>query len=184
MLYFILSLFGEADQVRIKEIYDLCQSDMLRYAAYFARCKKKRRAPQLEAEDIVQEVWLKISQNWGLIGKDWSPSQIRAYMLTAVKNEVLYLIGKQKQTETLGEVPTDDDFIERILTEERYQSIVAVIKAMDERYSVPLFFHFVQQRSIKEIATALKLPVKTVYTRVARGKVLLLKKLKGGEKNG
>ena len=184
MLQFVLSLVGEADQAKIKGIYDLCQNDMLRYAAYMIKDQKKTRRPLLDAEDIVQEVWVRISKNWGLLGDDWTPTQIKTYMLTAVKNEVLYLMKHQKETEVLGEVASDEDFLERILREERYLAVVKEIKGMDERYSIPLFYHFVQRRSIKEIATVLELPVKTVYTRIARGKALLLKKLKGGEKNG
>ena len=184
MLYFVLSLVSEADQARIEAIYELCQKDMLRYAAYIIKGQKKTRRPLLDAEDIVQEVWVRISKKLELIGDDWTPSQIKAYMLTAVKNEALFLMKRQKETVSLGEVISDEDFLERILCEERYREVVAAIKAIDERYSILLFYYFVQERSIKEIAAVLRLPVKTVYTRVARGKALLLEQLKGDEKNG
>ena len=131
----------------------------------------------------MQEVWLRLSRNWELIRRDWTSSQIKAYVLTAVKHEFLFRIRCQKENELLVEPPSDEDFIEQILSKERYREVVAAIKAMEERYSIPLFYYFVQERSIKEIAAALHLPVKTVYTRVARGKMLLLECLKRGEKN-
>ena len=184
MLYFVLSLVSEADQARIEAIYELCQKDMLRYAAYIIKDQKKTRRPLLDAEDIVQEVWVRISQKLELIGDGWTPAQIKAYMLTAVKNEALFLMKRQKETVPLGEAVSDEDFLERIWSKERYQEVVAAIKAINERYSIPLFCYFIQERSIKEIATILHLPVKTVYTRIARGKELLLEQLKGRDKNG
>lgn len=73
----------------------------------------------------------------------------------------------------------DDEFISSIQINERYEKVIQVIKKMDDRYSMTLLFRFRDDMSVSEISDYMGLPEKTVYTRLERGKRLLLKLLEG-----
>ena len=57
---------------------------------------------------------------------------------------------------------------------ERYDTVVKGITLLDDKYRAPMYMKYVEELSPEEIAEMLELPIKTVYTRLARGKALLL----------
>ena len=67
---------------------------------------------------------------------------------------------------------------------EKYDEVVNTIITLDERYSSTLFLALCKEMSPNAIADMMGLTVKTVYTRLARGKILLLDLLKGAKLNG
>ena len=50
---------------------------------------------------------------------------------------------------------------------------------MDEKYSIALLYHYCEDMSVKEIAELMGLPEQTVYTRLTRGKRILLDMMGG-----
>jgi RNA polymerase sigma-70 factor (ECF subfamily) len=61
---------------------------------------------------------------------------------------------------------------------ESVDHILQCIKEMDERYTDVLRLYYLQENTTREIAKLLSLNVKTVETRLSRGRALLYKKLK------
>ena len=51
---------------------------------------------------------------------------------------------------------------------------------LDEKYSLILFEFYCMDQSVKDIADRLGVPPKTVYTRLERGKQMLLERLGNG----
>lgn len=75
------------------------------------------------------------------------------------------------------DVPSDDDFVAALETRERYAAVVSAIKRMNEKYSTVMYYRYCREMSIAEIAALTGISEKAVYTRIARGKRILLKTL-------
>ena len=66
---------------------------------------------------------------------------------------------------------------------EQYAQVVKTIEHMDEKYSSTLYLVFVEEKTPLSVAEEMGISVKTVYTRLSRGKQLLIDSIKG-EKDG
>ena len=66
---------------------------------------------------------------------------------------------------------------------EQYALVVKTIEHMDEKYSSTLYLVFVEEKTPLSVAEEMGISVKTVYTRLSRGKQLLIDSIKG-EKDG
>ena len=73
------------------------------------------------------------------------------------------------------------NFIEELEIQEKYDRVVKIIEKLDEKYSTTLYLVFCKEMTVKEIADMMGISTKTVYTRLARGKKLLLDSLKGAK---
>lgn len=62
-----------------------------------------------------------------------------------------------------------------------YERIVEAIASLDEIYRDALYYHFVLEMSVPEVAKLLDCKVSTVKQRLVRGKKLLHKQLFWGE---
>lgn len=183
MLCVLLALADEQDRGRVRELYELCHKDMLRYAMYhLKKCGKEN--PSQDAEDVVQEAWMRLIKYSGVLHVEWEEARIKAYVLTVVRNEVFRYVGQLREVEPLSEGVSDEDFVAELRIKERYREVVRSIKSLDEKYSIPMLHHYVQEQPVKEVAKQLGLPEKTVYTRLERGKKMLLKMLGEEERNG
>ena len=183
MLCILLALVAEQDRGRIKDLYEQYHQDMLRYAMHhLKRCG--RANPKQEAEDVVQEAWLRLIKHGGILRVEWAPRRIKAYVLTVVRNEVYRYVGQLREVEPLNEGVSGEDFVAELQLAERYNEVVRAIKSLDDRYSIPMLYYYVMERPVKEVSKLLGVPEKTVYTRLERGKKMLLKMLGEEECNG
>ena len=76
------------------------------------------------------------------------------------------------------------NFIEELEIKEKYSEVVKAIETLDERYSTTLYMVYCQEMTVNEIAEMMGISTKTVYTRLARGRKLLLDTIKGEKLNG
>ena len=81
------------------------------------------------------------------------------------------------------EVIDEDSFIEMLNSKERYEEVVSEIYSMKEIYSYTLSYRFCDEMDVANIAKMLGVQEKTVYTRIERGKKLLLDSLQRREMN-
>ena len=180
LLNFLLSISAESVHSHIERIYHTYHGDMLRFA--------KRRLKQhgiknyeIDAEDTVQNAFVKIMKYINKIDFSESEEKIKAYVLSIVSNEVINTVTDYRYSDDLDEyadILEDEDFVEKINSKESYQKIVSIIKQMDEKYSTALMYHYCYEMSVHEIAHMLDLSENTIYTRLTRGKVILLKNIK------
>lgn len=179
MLSFILSVTPKKYHDKIKYLFENFHDDMLRIAR--ARLRKANDPdPEHNAEDIVQNCFLRISEYCESIKFECDYKDLKAYVITITANESHRFIQKQQYFEELEEnyeYEPESYILEEIISEENYNSIVEAIKDLDEKYSIPLFYYFVEEISPKEISELLGLPKKTVYTRISRGKAKLIEKI-------
>ena len=102
---------------------------------------------------------------------------LKAYIFSIVANECVNHMREVEYCDELCENQSDEDFFEKLHIKDRYAEIVRAIEDLDDKYSIVMLFRYRDEMDVKSIAALLGLPEKTVYTRLLRGKALLLKAL-------
>ncbi len=170
MLTMLLSMLSdEEDRKALYDLYMQYQDAMLRVARrYFP-------SNPASAEDAVQNAWIRVIDHFSKIIE--IPCKKRgAYLVVIVKNEALTLLRKHGK-----EIPFDESLAEEgAVYGDDSASIVDMIRSMSETYRVVLEMRLVEERTTREIATALGLSERAVDTRISRGRALFAEKLRKG----
>lgn len=183
MFFYLISLVDANDAPKIEYIYRKYHRDMIRFAKFRLR-KAKIASYEVDAEDVVQNAFVKISKHVKRISLDVSEKELKAYVFSIVANESNNFISDYIYVESLDEGHSelsDSDFFEGICIKERYNEVIGAIESMDERYSITLLYRYHNRMTVRQIAELMGIPEKTVYTRLMRGKSLLLKLLEETE---
>lgn len=172
MLFLYTALIDDAeDQLRFEEIYYSYRKQMLLVAQRILH-------DSVEAEDAVQVALLGIAKQIKNIPTK-NTNLLRAYVLTAAKNSALNMLPKKQQQDNLlniedvklaGEV----DLFEQVAISQDYELLYKAIKKIPSIYRDVLMLKYVQELSMKEIATILGRKVSTVHQQITRGKKLLV----------
>ena len=183
MLHFLLSIADESDHAKIEYIYHRYHDEMLRVAK--ARLHR-RGVPNydLDAEDAVQNAFVKIVKHINRIDFSMEERSIRAYILKIVANEAANVAEDRRVTDDINEFADrieDGDFFGELRVQERYEDVIEAIQQLDERYSIPLSLRAEKNMEIKEIAELLGIAEKSVYTRLERARKMLIEILNGGK---
>lgn len=178
MLSFLLST-NESNHSKIIYLYNTYHDDMIKFAKY--RLKKSGLPNyELDAEDVVQNAFVKISKYINSVNFDACEKEIKSYVLSVVANETKNMVNEYTYFDGIdshAEELSDEDFFERIRIKETYHRVIDQIKHMDEKYSITLLYYYCEDMSVKEISGLMGISEKTVYTRITRGKRLLLELL-------
>ena len=179
MLSFLLTIADKSDHEKVEYIYHRYHQEMLRIAAYQLRGMGSHNC-KLDAEDVVQNAFVKIVRHIGKIDFSRGDSAVHSYIMTILAHEAIIFMSDVVYCDSLEShenTPSDDDFLEQLHIREEYQKVVSAITRMDERYSITLSLRYVENMSVKEIAAVLGIEEKSVYTRIERGKKKLLETL-------
>lgn len=138
-----------------------------------------------DAEDIVHDIFLKIAKkHMEKISKIENNIDLRNYLLKATKNTALDHIRKHQQEclsidfkddrgISVSDDMGDDTFVEQICNNSEYEMVVSSIASLKDIYREVLYYHFVLELSVPEVAKLLDCKVSTVKQRLVRGKKLL-----------
>ena len=126
------------------------------------------------ADETVQDCFLKIAEEFDRVGA--VKSKETKAMLSIMVNKEHY-----DRTEYIQE---DDDFvsdqlISDISSQVGYNQLVQEIKKLDDTYRDILGLRFIYEHTAKEISEILCIPLRTVETRIFRGRRILIEKLEG-----
>lgn len=133
-----------------------------------------------DAEDLTQQVFLVAQQKLGQLRKIEST---RSWLLTIARNHFLKTCQKRQPTPAanlkldVDTIPSQTPKVEEI-DRERLQE---AINQLPEEFRVVLVLYYFQQRSYREIAEDLGVPMGTVMSRLARAKGHLRSKLFAAE---
>lgn len=180
MLALLLTLVDDADRAKVTELYHRYHTEMLKVAG--AKLRQAHHSMDL-VPDVVQNAYIKICDRFEIIRFDRDEREIEAYIMSIVANEA-YTILRRKPEETVSfddldeDLPCPDDFVEDMCTQVDFETVVCALKALDDRYSIPLELKYIKGLKTKTIAELLNLNTKTVYTNLERGKALLFQKLR------
>ena len=125
-----------------------------------------------DAEDVVQEVFLKLLEHTPQFEND---RQLRAWLMTATANRCKNLLGSGWKRKTL---PLEDAFVSTKDLEESIEVQSALAKLSPKLHSVVHLFYY-EQMSVKQIAGILDLPENTVLSRLYIARKQLKKHLGG-----
>ncbi|WP_213995283.1 RNA polymerase sigma factor [Arsukibacterium sp.] len=151
-------------------LYQHYHRDLRRFAAYLL-------ASPVAAEDLVQNVWLKVNQR---IDRLNDPAVFTSWLYRAVRWEVL---DYQRQTLRHKRQPLDDNTLAAIATPDmlvQQDDSSDLAKAMtqlavDERLVLQL--HYLHELELSQIALIIEIPIGTVKSRLHRARQQLQQQL-------
>lgn len=155
------------DRAKFEILYYKYRSRMISTA--FAVLKNKE-----DAEDAVHDTFIKIARNMRAIGET-DTTETLSYVLKATKNTAINfskkngIRNKHIQFEDVENM-TDEQFLDKLRIQERYEEVIEAISSLDDTYNDVLFYHFVAGMEIKEIADLLGRKSSTVHQQIVRGK--------------
>lgn len=152
-----------------------------KYRQRLYNCALKVVGNRTDAEDVLQNAFIKIARNIKSVAEVDSYETIA--LLTVITKNAAYDFLRKKSR--LSEAPLENaeeisDFsysFEDTLSRLEYQTIVSVIKNIPSPYNEVLFLHFVKDFSIKKTARLLERKPDTVKMQLVRGKKILAEKL-------
>ena len=179
MLAFLLSVAEEEKHDIIKDLYEKYHSEMVIIAKSLLRTK---RCADVEffAADAVQNAFLKFITRMDKIDFNATERQLRGYLMATLENEVRALMKDRSITENIDDYINeidDEGFFEKLRISDRYHEVSKALESLDEKYQTVMLYRYTYDMSVSEIAEHLGVPEKTVYTRLSRGKHILIAKL-------
>lgn len=130
-----------------------------------------------EAEDILQNVFIKVYQNLNEFDKSLKFS---SWIYRITHNEVISNYRKNKVRPQSVEVELDNKILDKLISDldiereidKQYlrRNISEVLIAMDKKYREVLILKFLEEKDYKEISDIIKKPMGTVATFINRAK--------------
>ena len=186
MLQFLLTISDEPKRGKIEYIYKKLHDKMMIYAiSSFQSFGRKNFL--FDAEDAVQNTFMKIARVVDRIDFSRGEKSVKNYCFSILSNEISNILHQNEENFEKFEqfcLENEYDFIEELELREKYNEVVRAISELDERYSTTLYLVFCEEMTVSEIADMMGISTYTVYTRIKRGKKLLLNSLKGIKFNG
>lgn len=173
MLNFLLSIAEDGTQDVLKKIFFLSHKDMLKVARSKLRSLSDSDSA---AEEAVENAFLKIIKYAKNL--PCNDHELRAYAITVTINECTnILLSDDEPLSLCDDFPDksfdEDSFIESLHLKEQYENVVKGIKLLPDKYRGALYFRYVLDLTPEEIAKETDTPIKTVYTRLSRGRMML-----------
>lgn len=177
----LVKLARKGDQGAFAELVDLYK-DKLFHLGY--RMLSNRH----EAEDVVQETFLRVHKNWSRYD---DKQKFSTWIYRIATNLCIDRLRKRKPSYYLDAemndqegmdgytlFPGDDKTPEtEYLLSETQRTIHQAIAGLPAKYKSVIILRYLQEMSLQEISEVLDMPVTTVKTRVHRGREFLRKKL-------
>ncbi len=161
------------------------QEHLLPHFDLIYRCAfRLARKPQ-DAEDLTQEAYFYAIKNFTQLNdrakaKNWLFSILRNLFLKELeKNKKRISVDFDSVSNTLSSsVNIESEFMNK----ETQLKVRQVLNKLDDRLKKPIEMFYYEMMSYKEIALSLSLPMGTVMSRIARGKVYLKRELTRGKR--
>ena len=150
-----------------------------RYADMVYRLAMLNTRDKYEAEDVFQEVFLKLFRHQESIS---SEEHLKAWLIRVTVNQCrsLAVTVWNKRRVSLDAVP------ETAVEDEKadYSEVYEAVRELPEKYREVIHLFYYEELQIKEIAQILERNEATIKTQLARGRQLLEKNLKGVLEDG
>ena len=129
-----------------------------------------------DAEDTVHETFIRIAKNMKSIDNPMSERTL-SYVIKATRNNAINLLNNKEKDnidiESIENIP-NKDFFEKLSVAESYDEIVSAIQALSEVYRDVMYFHYVLDMKIKDVADLFGEKTSTVQQKLIRGKKKIL----------
>ena len=181
MLQFLLTLTDESNRGKVEELYYKYHDYMIKCAV--SKFKSLGRSNCVyDAEDAVQNTFMKITKHIDKIDFSRPDADVKNYCLAILTNEICNILNDNEEIYEFDEEYCsfeEYNFVDELNIRESYDEVVKAIEKLDEKYSTTLQLFYCEEMAPNDIAELMGLSPKTVYTRLARGKKILLESLEG-----
>lgn len=160
------------------ELIGRYETNLLRYV------KRRSHATKEDAEDIVQNSFIKMYRN---INDFDSSLKFSSWAYRITHNELIDWYRKQKSRPQLIFSEKDEDIFASIagdmnieksaIQAETKKEIESIIETLDTKYQEVVSLRFFEEKSYEEIADILQIPPGTVAIRLSRAKKILQDRL-------
>ncbi len=175
MLFIILSSvnLNDCEKNKFEIVYNTYKNTLFSHAFNIIK-------NTTDAEDVLQEAFIKIAKNINAID-DINSKETISFLIVITKNTAYDYIRK---TSKIKELPinenletVDESALETLISNIEYEEIVSVITTIPSPYNEVLYLHYVKDYSIKKTADLLNKKTATVKMQLVRGKKILIDKL-------
>ncbi len=181
MLQFLLSLTNcEESAKKVTYLYTAFHDEMVA----LARSMLKERGDDnydLNSEDIVQEAYLRLMKYINAVDFARTYEELHSYVTSTVINVINDHFKNGQEYELCEDIDMLEDcenrFFDQINAENRYENLMEAINRLDEIYLVTLKYRFIKGMSVEAISKLMGVPKKTVYTRLRRGRKMIIEYL-------
>ncbi len=143
-----------------------------RYRSAFHRLFVQRTGSATDADDLLQETFIKIYLNLHRYNPDYTFGQ---WAYTVARNTFIDFARKRQEGLFLDDrssaapslTPTPE---ERVINQQQHMKIERSLRSMPERYRQLAVLRFLDEYSYEEIAEKLAMPIGTVKTRIHRAR--------------
>lgn len=175
MLSIVLSAvdLNTDDKNKFEAIYNIHKNALFYHALKIVRNES-------DAEDVLQEAFIKIAKNINAI-RDVKSKETISFLIVITKNTAYDYIRKSSKIIELPLSETEnfieESALENLVSSIEYKQIVSVITSIPTPYNEVLYLHYVKDYSIKKTANILDKKTATVKMQLVRGKRILIEKL-------
>ena len=172
---FLAIIDSKEQQDKFTLLYELYHKRLLAFAA--------KLVPKDDAEDAVQEAWLRIAKNIDRIEDPHSERTV-GYIMTITRN-CAYTVLKQEPKLYPGEREAErkdmDDILNELCEKERFEETVENIRRLNDMYRPVLYLYYVEECTVSQIASQLGRKKETVRKQLQRGREVLIGQLRKEE---
>ena len=151
------------DVVRLFQLY---AGDLFRFALSYLGSKH-------DAEDIVQDVYLKLLSKTVFL----KPGSEKAYLMKVTANDCRNLLKSPVHRTGVDLESASEELACFYELSDGDKEVYDTLMKMDETLRIPLYLHYYEDFSYKDVAKFLKLSESAVAMRIKRGKEQLREKL-------
>lgn len=159
------------------------EGSALQFAESLFRIAFARVGNAQDAEDIVQETYLKAYKNINTFRRETSIKNWLNQILINTIRDHFRRAGRTVETTEWDESIENDERLtqpgleENICTSDVHQEVMKALAALPEQLQVPLLLREIDEATYEEIAQILNVPKGTVMSRLFRARSLLREKL-------
>jgi RNA polymerase sigma-70 factor, ECF subfamily len=157
-----------------EKLVDLYYRDLYRFAFSLTRS-------EADAADLTQQtfyIWARKGHQLRIL------ANVKGWLFTTLHREFLQT---RRREERVSDQPLSEEIIDEIaivsanaISKIDIRTMLEFFDKIDEIYQAPLVLYYMEDLSYKEIAEVLEIPLGTVQSRIARGKLHLHRLLTGG----
>ena len=150
----------------VVRLFDLYAGDLFRFALSYMGSKQ-------DAEDIVQDVFLKLLNKTVFLKADYE----KAYLMKMTANGCSNLLKSPAHKTGVDLESAIEELACFYELGEDDKEVYDALMKMDETLRIPLYLHYYEDYSYKDVAKFLKLSESAVAMRIKRGKEQLKERL-------
>lgn len=133
-----------------------------------------------DAKDAVHEIFLDMAKSTHAIPLE-TEEETKSYLFICIRNRVCRVFKKNRKIKTVNfeeyySIASDYNIEDEIVKKDDNEQLLHYIDTLPKIYKDVLSLYFANNNTLKEIASILKMPFKTVETRFRRGRTLLKEK--------